>query len=175
VINNFNPFGGLDFNPFDFLKNNDAVNVNPWLEQFSKNPWMEKYINQLLGSNFWQRVQDQSVDNDSGAFETNEEVIIVLKLPGLQSQKNLKVNLNGSISLLIEAILTGQSRDLESGSRSVQQSSKQSNPQKVIRNIKLPAPVKAFGSKATYKNGKLEIRLPKETSNMHQSISVQFL
>jgi HSP20 family protein len=98
--------------------------------------------------------------------ETDKEIIITAELPGV-SKEDIKINATES-SVEIEAEVKREAEEKNKGHlRSERQYSK------FYRCLALPAEVDPSKAKATYKNGVLELRLPKVHAEKKTSIKVE--
>ncbi|GAB4270670.1 Hsp20/alpha crystallin family protein [Thermincola ferriacetica] len=177
-MNSFNPFDGQNFNPFDALKERNIPSVSMWFEQMKQFPWLEKYINDILGPNFWRQItggKQQSFSSKTEVFETSDEVIVKLPIPGLEKTTDIRVKLSG-VTLWIEASPPANIVELDHDRIKLHKDAEPVSPRKISHTVKLPAPVNYLDAKAIYKSGTLEIRLPKEfNSEDTHDIRVNFL
>lgn len=149
------------FNPFDFLKEKGLFGAFHSLDNLQQMPWLEKYLNNLLGPDFWSQVMGnrQHGLNKTEVFQTTDEVIVTAEIPGLENERDVRIHLKG-LTLFLEATIPADS--IKAG-------------RKITRKVNLPFPVNSFGARALYKNGILEIRLPKEPHIDESHIEVKFL
>lgn len=164
------------FNPFDFLKEKSLFGSFQSLENLQQIPWLEQYINNLLGPNFFSQVMgNQQHDfNKMEVFQTSDEVIVMAEIPALESESDVRISLKG-LTLLLEATVPVQNMEAQSDGVVLNRQMNNRSSRKLSRRINLPFPVKTFGARAQYKNGVLEIRLPKELLADDSHIEVQFL
>jgi|Deesub1362A_J573_1020465.scaffolds.fasta_scaffold01683_5 HSP20 family protein len=98
--------------------------------------------------------------------ETDKEIIITAELPGV-SKEDIKINATEH-EVEIEAEVKREAEEKKAGYlRSERQYSK------FYRCLALPAEVNPGKAKATYKNGVLELRLPKVHAEKKTSIKVE--
>lgn len=165
-----------EFNPFDFLKDKGLFNAFHTLEKLQQTPWLEKHISSLLGPNFWSEViGDQHSDfNKMEVFQTADEVIVIAEIPGLEKESDVRISLKG-ITLFLEATIPVQNREAQFDGVVLNRKMDNQPDRKISRKVNLPFPVKSFGAKALYKNGVLEVKLPKELLTDESHVEVQFL
>ncbi len=165
-----------NFNPFEILKDKNIPGVSNWLEHFHQNPWLEKYINDILGPDFWRQVMgNQASRIRTNIFETSDEVIVRAEIPGLERESDLRVMLKGS-TLSFDATVPATNGGFGNDKVILHSKAGKQHAQKIAHSVNLPCPVRDFGAKATYKNGILEVKLPKEyVSYDSHKINVQFL
>ena len=165
-----------NFNPFDFLKDRGLFNALQTMEKLQQTPRLKSYIDSLLGPNFWAQVMenDHYDFHKMEVFQTSDEVIVMAEIPALESESDVRISLKG-LTLLLEAIVPVQNMDDQSDRVFLNRQMNNQSSRKLSRRINLPYPVKTFGAKAQYKNGVLEIRLPKELLADDSHIEVQFL
>lgn len=144
------------FNPFDFIKNKGFLSIMESLDNLQQRSWLEKYINNILGPNFWSLVTENPVQDLNQKkieiFQTTDEVIVIGEIPGLDKESDIRIFIRG-MTLFLET----------------------ATPADTTHKINLPAPVSSFGAKALYKNGIMEIRLPKEPLPNESHVDIQFL
>ena len=101
-------------------------------------------------------------------YETGEEVIVSCDLPGLERKEDLKIDVER-----LQVTISGQIQRSQEIKRE-QYHRQERYLGEFHRNIPLPAPVKSEGVRASYRNGILEIRLPKEHPGHRRSIEIDF-
>lgn len=175
-MNGFDSSNANNFNPFEVLNKVKSMvsipgleNLNPipWWANINQAPWLEKLISDTLGfSHNQQIINSQYGIFKTDVFETSDEVIVKAVIPGLEKPNDASVKLKG-MELQIEANVPETVRD--AGHEKI-------ITHKFSRNVKLPVMVKDFGASANYKNGILEIKLPKEyLPQTSRNINIQFL
>ncbi|MBI2095352.1 MAG: Hsp20/alpha crystallin family protein [Candidatus Omnitrophica bacterium] len=80
--------------------------------------------------------------------ETDKEMLVSLELPGL-NKESLQVKIKNRKTLFVTAERRGQKKDEPA--------------EKISRTVELPAPASAQGTRADYRDGILQITLPKES------------
>lgn len=101
--------------------------------------------------------------------ENENEIIVTTDLPGLE-KKDIAVRLLNPQKLLIKTEVQEETADMDCSNTYHIRERKFSNMQ---RNIYLPAPVVGEGVKASFKNGVMEIILPKDKSEVGLPIKIQ--
>lgn len=114
-------------------------------------------------------------DGDSGfggvrvdVYETDNEVVATCDLPGLEKKDDVQIEINNDrlqISGTIE-------RSAEVKEENMYRSERHYG--RFQRIIALPCEVSEEGAKATYKNGVLEIRMPKAQKETKKKIDIDF-
>lgn len=164
------------FNPFDFLQNKVFFDPLHSLKNLQQIPGLEQYINNLLGNKFLSQVMSnqQAGFIKIEVFQTTDEVVVIAEIPELETENNVHISLKG-LTLLLEATIPVQNMEAQFDGLGQSRQMNNRSSRKISRRVKLPYPVKSFGAKALYKNGILEIRLPKELLADDSHIEVQFL
>jgi len=101
-------------------------------------------------------------------YETKNEVVVSFDLPGLNSKDDVEIEIENNL-LTISGAVNRFSEDKEE--RVHRQERFYGRFQK---SISLPASVSEEGTKATYKNGVLEVRMPKIASKNRKKIDIVF-
>ncbi|WP_173915367.1 Hsp20/alpha crystallin family protein [Halobacillus sp. Marseille-Q1614] len=100
--------------------------------------------------------------------ETENEVIAACDIPGLEKKENVNIDLeNNTLSISGSVNKTNETKE-ENMYR------KECYTGSFHRAVSLPCPVSHEGVKATYKNGVLEVRMPKLTRDTKNRINVDF-
>ncbi len=101
-------------------------------------------------------------------YETKDELVVSAELPGV-NEKEVQVSITGDVLTI-------------KGERSQEREMKEENSYrlewffgKFERNVPLPIPVESGKVKATYKNGVLEIRLPKAEAVKPKEIKIDVM
>lgn len=154
-----------NFNPFDYL---NEMNFNLNFDESSEG--VEEYIRNLLGPDFWNQVLGNNKKSfKSNVFQTNDEVIILVNVPGLHRVSDINIVRKGLTLFLTVSVPTNTAKTNVPGFQENNQS------RKFTQRINLPVPVKKNGVKAVYKDNVLEIKLLKENVLDEQKIEVMFL
>ncbi|EGL82744.1 heat shock protein Hsp20 [Caldalkalibacillus thermarum TA2.A1] len=101
-------------------------------------------------------------------YETDTEVIASCELPGLEKKEDVDIDVQEqqlTISGVINQVQEVQEEHMYR---------KERFSGRFQRTVPLPAPVSAEGTKATYKQGILEIRMPKQERTNRKRIDVEF-
>jgi len=131
----------------------------PW-PRFPRSPWPS-----LLGERAFPpgiRLQMPRVD----VYEEKDDVVVKAELPGI-AKNEIEVDLTGP-ALTIK----GEKKKEEEVKRTNYYRSERSYGS-FARTIELPAEVKGEAAKATFKDGVLEVRLPKTTDAKRRQFSVK--
>ncbi|HJK07512.1 MAG TPA: Hsp20/alpha crystallin family protein [Methanocorpusculum sp.] len=100
--------------------------------------------------------------------ENENEIIVVTDLPGVEKE-NISVKLLNPETLMIKTEQQIQTEEGTEGTYHLRERRLGS----MQRNIHLPAPVKAEGAKASFKNGVMEITLQKEVAEEGTTIAIE--
>jgi HSP20 family protein len=100
--------------------------------------------------------------------ETDREVIVTCDLPGLEKKEDVHIEVENNILHISGSV--NRTNEI----RNEQMHRQERFVGRFQRSVTLPARVAAEGVKATYKNGVLEIHLPKLQTNQKNSIDVDF-
>lgn len=136
----------VPFDPFRSLEN--------WGRDFDLNIWP---------STFHQHFSGPRVD----VQETADEVVAYCEVPGLEKKEDIKVKVHDNVLQISGSI----SRANEV--REEQMFRKERFMGRFQRSITLPSSVSSEGTKAVYKNGILEVRMPK-TAHASKHIDIDF-
>lgn len=101
-------------------------------------------------------------------FERENEVIASCEIPGLEKKDDVLIEVQDNL-LTISGSVNRSNEEKEE-----QMHRRERYIGKFQRSIGLPARVMSEGTKATYKNGILEVRMPKEKSDDKRRIEVDF-
>ncbi|KKB24228.1 Hsp20/alpha crystallin family protein, partial [Staphylococcus carnosus] len=101
-------------------------------------------------------------------YETENEVVATCDIPGLEKSEDVNIDIENNVLTI-------------SGSMNKTNETKEKNMYRKERYtgsfqrvITLPSPVTIEGVSATYKNGVLEVKMPKTTPNNKKKIDVDF-
>ena len=117
-----------------------------------------------IRSKFGQRFGPLNVD----VYETESEVIASIDIPGLEKKEDVHIDIDNnllSVSGAINRVNEVKEEQLHRQERFYG---------RFQRSISLPTQVSTKGVKATYKNGVLEVRMPKIQSENRKRIDVDF-
>ena len=152
AIERWRPLGTLmDRNPFQEIQSE----MNRLFDTFRGRPAAPE-----MGGRFWMPTVD--------AWETNDDLILSFDVPGVP-EKEISLSITGDV-----LTLKGERRAHERvngdsyfhGERTFG---------RFERSIRLPVPVEAEGVQATYRDGVLEVRLPKAESSRPREIRIEVL
>ncbi|GGB38710.1 Hsp20 family protein [Virgibacillus dakarensis] len=100
--------------------------------------------------------------------ETENEVIATCDIPGLESKEDVDIDIEQNTLILSGSISKTNEINEENMHR------KERFSGRFHRHISLPSPVSHEGVKATYKNGVLEVKMPKKMKENRKKIDVEF-
>lgn len=100
--------------------------------------------------------------------ETENEVIASCDIPGLEKKEDVNIDIENNMLSINGTINKTNEIKEESMYR------KERYTGSFHRTVSLPSPVSNEGVKATYKNGVLEVRMPKKTNDNKKKIDVDF-
>jgi HSP20 family protein len=129
-------------------------------DPISKFNWksLQQQANHVLGDEFWEDILEMvpNLGPRADVYETEEEVVAIIELPGLGSTRDVKVTFNNS-NLMLEGDIE---RGFSDGERNIIRSERFSGHFK--REILLPKNIVYSNIRAKYHRGLLEVRLFKE-------------
>lgn len=101
-------------------------------------------------------------------YETENEVIASCEIPGLENKDDVQVTIEGNMLTISGTIKRAQEI------REEQMHRRERYVGRFHRSLSLPCPVSQEGVKATYKNGVLEIVMPKKKEIQGRRINIDF-
>ena len=101
-------------------------------------------------------------------YETENEVVVSCEIPGLEKKEDIRIDVEGNV-LSVSGTVNRTHEVKEE-----QMHRRERFYGRFQRSVTLPAEVDEEGVSATYKNGILEIRLPKAKPQSRRQIDVQF-
>jgi HSP20 family protein len=101
-------------------------------------------------------------------YETESEVVAMCDIPGVENKEDIQIAIDNSI-LKISGSIKRTSEVNEENMHRRERLSGSFN-----RSLSLPVAVSEDGVKASYKNGVLEIRMPKQQDNPTKTIDIDF-
>lgn len=101
-------------------------------------------------------------------METENEIVAVCDLPGLEKKSDVNIDIQNNILSISGSI----NRSMETKQEHFHRQERFSG--RFQRSVTLPSPVDQENVKATYKNGVLEIRMPKLTDHNRKKIDIEF-
>ncbi|SFR08106.1 Hsp20/alpha crystallin family protein [Desulfoscipio geothermicus] len=120
-------------------------------------------------SPFYDFRRDVDIGPRVDVYETDNEVIALCEIPGIEKKEDIHLDIHDNV-LSISGIInrTNEIKEENRFHRSERFYGR------IQRSIALPARVRSEGVKASYRNGVLEVRMPKETHGQHRTINVDF-
>ncbi|KIL38060.1 heat-shock protein Hsp20 [Gordoniibacillus kamchatkensis] len=100
--------------------------------------------------------------------ETEREVVATCDLPGLERKEDVHIDIDNNV-LTVSAVINRVNEVKEE-----QMHRQERFTGRVQRSVHLPAPVTEEGVKASYRNGVLEIRMPKANPDTKKRIDIEF-
>lgn len=140
----------VPYDPFRYLDN-----LRQDWDRFFSNDWLPFRAGQGMGLN-------------ADVYETENEVVAVIDIPGLSKKEDVNIDVDTNsltVSGTINRMQEVQAENMHRKERFIG---------KFHRTISLPAPVASEGVTATYKNGVLEVRMPKMKGDTRRKIDIQF-
>jgi HSP20 family protein len=101
-------------------------------------------------------------------YETESEVVAVCDLPGLEKKDDVQIDVDGRMLTISGTIQRTYETEKDRMHRQERFAGR------FQRSVSLPANVNADGVRATYKNGVLEIRMPKLKAEGRRRIDIEF-
>lgn len=124
---------------------------------------MDKFFNEIP-SVFQQGISGLRVD----VHETETEVIASCEIPGLEKKEDINIEVHDNVLSISGNISRSNEINEEQMYR------KERFMGRFQRSVNLPGRVSSQGTKASYKNGILEVRMPKIQSDDTKQIDVDF-
>jgi HSP20 family protein len=112
--------------------------------------------------------QQQFGSMNVDVYETDNEVVATFDMPGLEKKEDVNIDIDRNVltvSGVINRVNEVKEERMHRQERFVG---------RMQRSVTLPAPVSAEGVKATYRNGVLEIRMPKISPQAGKPIDIDF-
>jgi len=101
-------------------------------------------------------------------LETSTELIAVCEIPGIDKKEDIHIDISDNILIISGNINKWEDIKDEAVHR------KERYVGSFSRSVTLPLPVKAEGIKASYRNGLLEVRMPKSQEPRGKEIEIEF-
>lgn len=127
---------------------------------------LDRFFNEGIQSAFGFNQEFGSPRAD--VYETDNEVVVHCEIAGLESQDHVDINVENNMLTIQGHIQKTNEYNEEQTHR------KERYTGRFHRSIGLPAQVLAEGAKASYKNGILEVRMPKAKNEQKKRIDIQF-
>lgn len=143
----------VPYEPFRHLEN-----LRREWDQFFSRDWP------MLSSHLTQGFGRISVD----VYETEHEVVAACEIPGLEKKEDVHIEVEDnrlSVSGTLNRVNEAKDENTHRRERFYG---------RFERSVSLPAAVSSEGVTATYKNGVLEVRMPKRKGDAKKRIDVQF-
>lgn len=138
------------------------IPYDPFRQLESMRRDLDRFLSGTLG--FGQNLGFPRID----VYESENEVVASCDVPGLEKREDVNIDINNNVLTVSGTI---------NRSREVKEEYMQRAERFVgrfERSVNLPARVSPEGTKATYKNGILEVRMPKEKTDTGKKINVDF-
>ncbi len=132
-----------------------------WLSHFGNDFWGDRFLNQIFPRNFNDLLRGGSFGPSVDLKETEQEIILKADIPGV-NQEDLDITVDENVVTLKGETKQDESRE-EKGYHLTER-----RYGSFYRTIPLPAEVKTEEATAHYKNGVLELRIPKIETHKKQ-------
>jgi len=140
--------------------------IEHWMERFMDDMWRRPFPS-LLGRDRWLPIRPLSLRMPSiDVYEEKDSVVVKAELPGM-TKEDIEVNLAGE-NLTIKGEKK-EDKDVKEDNYYRRERSYGS----FLRTVALPSEVKSDEIKASFKDGVLEIRMPKTEDAKKKSVSVK--
>ena len=126
---------------------------------FAAFPFDMNFFDNMLGS-----FGNMKVD----VYETDTEVVATCDIPGLEKKEDIQINVAHNM-LSISGFMN---KATEVNDENIFKQERYAG--RFHRAISLPSPVSQNGVKATYRNGVLQVKIPKATQVIEHKIDVEF-
>ena len=126
---------------------------------FSAFPFDMSFFDNMLGNFGYMKID---------VHETATEVIVICDIPGLEKKEDIQINVQNNFLSISGSLNKATETKEENMFRQERYAGS------FHRSISLPSPVSRDGVKATYRNGVLEVRMPKTTQIIEHKIDVEF-
>ncbi len=143
--------------PFETMRNID--NIRREIDRVYRFPFS------FFEDNFSQHLTLPYTD----VYETDEEIIVSCDLPGLQRREDVNIHIQGK-ELTISGTLNREQHVIQED----RMHRKERFTGQFRRSLALPANVSSEHVRAIYKNGVLNIFLPKSSSGEKKSVNIDF-
>jgi len=140
--------------------------IEHWMERFMDDMWRRPLPN-LLGRDRWLPIRPLSIRMPSiDVYEEKDSVVVKAELPGM-TKGDIEVNLEGE-----NLTIKGEKKE----DKEVKEDNyyrRERSYGSFLRTVALPSEVKQDEVKASFKDGILEIRMPKTEEAKKKSVSVK--
>lgn len=114
------------------------------------------------------RFLDSAGFNRIDLYETENELVALCEVPGLESKEDVEIAVDRQTLTISGRLKTAEHVKEEQYHR------RERITGKFMRSVSLPVPVASEGISASYRNGILEIHMPKLKGDQRRRIDVQF-
>jgi HSP20 family protein len=137
-----------------------------WLDHLMEDMWRRPFPS-LFGRDRWLPIRPSSIRMPSlDVYEEKDSVVVKAELPGMKKE-DVEVNLAGEI-----LTIKGEKKE----DKEVKEDNyyrRERSYGSFLRSVGLPCEVKSDEIKASFKDGVLEIRMPKTEESKKKSVSVK--
>jgi HSP20 family protein len=137
-----------------------------WLDHLMEDMWRRPFPS-LFGRDRWLPIRPSSIRMPSlDVYEEKDSVVVKAELPGMKKE-DVEVNLAGEI-----LTIKGEKKE----DKEVKEDNyyrRERSYGSFLRSVGLPCEVKSDEIKASFKDGVLEIRMPKTEASKTKSVSVR--
>jgi HSP20 family protein len=146
----------------------DEMSITPYEPMRQMDNWRRSFDRFFDDLPFASRMNDWQTSHRVDVIERENEIVASCEIPGLESKNDVHIEVDQNMLTLTGALQRAE----ESKEEHVHRRERYAG--KFQRTIALPTSIQAEMVTATYKNGVLEIRLPKLKSESRRKIDVQF-
>jgi len=140
--------------------------IEHWMERFMDDMWRRPFPS-LLGQDRWLPIRPLSIRMPSiDVYEEKESVVVKAELPGM-TKEDIEVNLAGE-----NLTIKGEKKE-DTEVKEDNYYRRERSYGSFLRTVALPSEVKNDEIKASFKDGVLEIRMPKTEDAKKKSVSVK--
>ncbi len=140
--------------------------IEHWMERFMDDMWRRPLPN-LLGRDRWLPIRPLSIRMPSiDVYEEKDSVVVKAELPGM-TKEDIEVNLEGE-----NLTIKGEKKE-DTEVKEDNYYRRERSYGSFLRTVALPSEVKQDEVKASFKDGILEIRMPKTEAAKKKSVSVK--
>lgn len=140
--------------------------IEHWMERFMDDMWRRPFPS-LLGRDRWLPIRPLSIRMPSiDVYEEKDSVVVKAELPGM-TKEDIEVNLAGE-----NLTITGEKKE-DTEVKEDNYYRRERSYGSFLRTVALPSEVKNDEIKASFKDGVLEIRMPKTEDAKKKSVSVK--
>ena len=140
--------------------------IEHWMERFMDDMWRRPFPS-LLGRDRWLPIRPLSIRMPSiDVYEEKDSVVVKAELPGM-TKEDIEVNLTGE-----HLTIKGEKKE----DKEVKEDDyyrRERSYGSFMRTVTLPCEVKSEEIKASFKDGVLEIQMPKTEDAKKKSVSVK--